>query len=114
MKNNKGQALMEFIMILPVLLIIIMAIFDYANILFKKNEMNDIIDDIVLLYQNDKQDKINEFANKKGVQFSFSEDSTFVEIKIEKSIEINAPILSNILGNPYKLIESRTILKNEE
>ena len=41
MKNNRGQALVEFIMILPILILFIMAVFDFANILLKKNEMND-------------------------------------------------------------------------
>ena len=32
MKNSKGQALVEFIIVLPILLLIIMAIIDFGNI----------------------------------------------------------------------------------
>ena len=55
MKNNRGQALVEFIMILPILILFIMAVFDFANILLKKNEMNDILNDVVSLYENNKK-----------------------------------------------------------
>ena len=62
MKNNRGQALVEFIMILPILILFIMAVFDFANILLKKNEMNDILNDVVSLYENNKKDKIQSFV----------------------------------------------------
>lgn len=113
MKNNKGQALVEFIMILPILILFVMAIFDFGNILFKKNEMNDILDNIVLLYENGKKDKIDSFSKENNVEFSIDEKEEFVTIKITKKIEINTPGVSNILGNPYKIEESRTIYKNE-
>ena len=36
MKNNKGQALVEFIIVLPILLLIIISIVDFGNIISKK------------------------------------------------------------------------------
>ena len=105
MKNNRGQALVEFIMILPILILFIMAVFDFANILLKKNEMNDILNDVVSLYENNKKDKIQSFVTENGDEF--------LTITISKKIDINTPGLSNILGNPYKIEESRTIYKNE-
>ena len=36
MKNSKGQALVEFIIVLPILLLIIMAIIDFGHIFTKK------------------------------------------------------------------------------
>lgn len=113
MKNNRGQALVEFIMILPILILFIMAVFDFANILLKKNEMNDILNDVVSLYENNKKDKIQSFATENGVEFFIDEKDEFLTITISKKIDINTPVLSNILGNPYKIEESRTIYKNE-
>lgn len=113
MKNNRGQALVEFIMILPILILFIMAVFDFANILLKKNEMNDILNDVVSLYENNKKDKIQSFATENGVEFFIDEKDDFLTITISKKIDINTPVLSNILGNPYKIEESRTIYKNE-
>ncbi len=113
MKNNRGQALVEFIMILPILILFIMAVFDFANILLKKNEMNDILNDVVSLYENNKKDKIQSFVTENGVEFFIDEKDGFLTITISKKIDINTPGLSNILGNPYKIEESRTIYKNE-
>ena len=44
MKNNKGQALIEFILILPILLIITIGIFDLFNIQNKKYELANELD----------------------------------------------------------------------
>ena len=90
-----------------------MAIFDIGNILFNKNEMNDILDNIVLLYENGKQDKIQSFSNENGVEFYLSEKDDFTTITITKYININTPGLSNVLGNPYKIEESRTVYNYE-
>ena len=39
--NKKGQALVEFILILPVLLLILMAMIDIGNIFLKKYELEN-------------------------------------------------------------------------
>ena len=36
MKKNKGQALVEFIIIIPVLLLLLMGMIDFGNIIHKK------------------------------------------------------------------------------
>ena len=36
MKNNKGQALVEFIIILPIFLLLIISVIDFGNIISKK------------------------------------------------------------------------------
>ena len=42
--NNKGQALVEFIIVAPILLLIFVALIDIGNIFLKKYDLNN--DDI--------------------------------------------------------------------
>ena len=44
--NKKGQALVEFILILPVLLLIVMAIIDIGNIFLNKYDLNKDLDTV--------------------------------------------------------------------
>ena len=50
--NKKGQALVEFILILPVLLLIIIGMIDIGNIFLSKYDLNKDLENVVNLYQN--------------------------------------------------------------
>ena len=50
--NKKGQALVEFILILPVLLLIVMALIDIGNIFLKKYDLNKDLETVTELYKN--------------------------------------------------------------
>ena len=45
--NNKGQALVEFIIIIPVLILIILAIFDYSQIIKTRSDLEDMMEEVV-------------------------------------------------------------------
>ena len=40
--NNKGQSLVTFVLILPILLLILLALYDIGNIVLLKNELRNI------------------------------------------------------------------------
>ena len=52
--NKKGQALVEFILILPVLILILFVIIDFGNIFYSKYELQNQSADIVNLLFNKK------------------------------------------------------------
>ena len=45
--NRKGQALVEFVLILPIFILILFAVIDFGMILNKKNELENNSVDIV-------------------------------------------------------------------
>ena len=47
MKNNKGQALVEFVIILPVMLLLIFSIIDFGIVIYEKNNLENVISDAV-------------------------------------------------------------------
>ena len=49
--NNKGQALIEFVLILPVFLFILFAIIDFGMIFSTKSNLESDSTDIVSLYK---------------------------------------------------------------
>jgi len=109
MKNNKGQALVEFIAILPILLLIIMAIIDFGNIFTKKYSLENDLDIISNMYKENDYTSINDYVNSKNININYEKDNEFMVINLSKTIKINTPILNNIFGKDYNITTSRVV-----
>ena len=66
--NRKGQALVEFIIILPVLLLIIISMIDIGNIFVKKYDLENDIQTVENLYTN-SPDKLSSYLTKQNISF---------------------------------------------
>lgn len=109
--NKKGQALIEFVLILPVLLLLILSFFDVANIILCKETLENRIDDVSTLILNEKEDEINSLLNKTNynIKYSYTKDN-YLNIKLETKLDLITPGLKNILSNPYKVVVERSVL----
>lgn len=109
MKNNKGQALVEFVVIMPIFIMLLISIIDLGNIIYKKYHLENDLDYIVDLYRLNKISEINTYSNNKGFNTRFTNDNDTVTIILEKNIEIQTPGLNLVLSNPYKITVDRVI-----
>ena len=50
--NKSGQALVEFVIILPIIMMIIFVIIDFSNVFYQKNHLESITNDIVTFKEN--------------------------------------------------------------
>ena len=106
--NRKGQALVEFVLILPIFILILFAIVDFGMILNKKNELENISVDISNMIRND--DDILEIKEKQPkLTIATSEDNEYIDIEISEKINIITPGLNRVLGNPYTVKVERII-----
>lgn len=113
MKDNKGQALVEFVIILPILLLILLSIMDFGNILYKKYAFENDLDVIVDMYNSDAYDDINDYVNDNNIEINYSDKDNLLVINIKKDINVFSPIIRAILGKNYQINVSRSIYKNE-
>lgn len=104
--NKKGQALIEFIIILPIIIYIIMVIVDFMVIFSNKSLLESNMNEIVELYKENKIDEINKFNNN----FRYTKDDNYSYLEISTNYNTISPGLSNILGNPYKIKCERVII----
>ena len=82
MKNNKGQALVEFIIIIPVLIFILFALIDFGNIILQKYKLEDSMDTISELYLVNDTSGINSYLTDTGITASFEkQDNTICSNK---------------------------------
>ena len=111
--KNRGQALIEFIIILPILIMILMCIIDFGNIIYKKYNLENHLDYVVRLYQDDKKHLIDSYADKNNFIVTQEDNNDTTTITIKEKIKINTPVLSNILKSPYTISISRDIYEKE-
>ncbi len=110
MKNNKGQALIEFTLILPVILIILLYVVELTRITLKKYELESNMDLIVTLYQEKKQEELNNYINKNNINITYTKQDELTTIIVSKNTNTNLPIIKNNLG---KIETKRTIYEKE-
>lgn len=113
MKNSKGQALVEFIIILPILLVIIISAIDFGNIISKKYSLENDLDIVVDMYNSAKYDDINNYLSNKDIIIKYDSSDKFNTITLNKNVKIISPVLNLINGKIYKVEASRSIYKNE-
>lgn len=106
--NRKGQALVEFVLILPIFILMSFAIVDFGMILSKKNELENISVDVVVMVKNN--DDINDIKDLyPKVKIDINSDDKYTKIIVSDDVDIMTPGLNRIFGNPYNIKVERTI-----
>ena len=108
MKNNRGQALIEFILILPVLLLLIFALIDFGRIIVCKNHLEGVMNEISELPDGE----ITTYL-KKDTEYKITYDvkiDDYKNITLTTKLDLITPGLKNILSNPYKVEVERSIV----
>ena len=111
MKTNKhGQALIEFVLILPVLLLIIFAFLDFGRIILCKNHLESIMGDVIKLYHEDKD--INAYLKKDDdYKITFHiEKNDYSKIILKTKLDLITPGLNKVLSSPYEVMVERSVL----
>ena len=114
--NKKGQALVEFILVLPVLVLLIFALFDIGRIIMTKNHLeNKMTECIDLASSGESIDSINAYLDKdKGYNMTFSIiEGEYNMYRLEASIKLMTPGLKRILSNPYKVSLERRVINGQ-
>ncbi len=113
MKLNKhGQALIEFVLVLPVLLLLIFAFIDFGRIILCKNHLESVLSEVVILYNSDKSSEINEFLKSDddyNISFKIENDK-YTKIILNTKLDLITPGLNKVLSNPYSVIVERSII----
>lgn len=113
-KKKKGQALVEFIIILPIFLFLIFGLIDFGKILYIKNELTVLLPEVKEMYKDKTYEEIEKYVrkNNKDNKISITTKDESVTFKIYRNLDIVTPGLNLIIGNPYKVTAS-LIINNE-
>jgi len=111
MKNNKGQALIEFTLILPIILLILLYIVEFGRIILKKYELESHMDLVVTLYQENKTEELNNYILANNINITYNTSNNLTTLEIKENLKSNMPLINKILGNNIKT--KRTIYEKQ-
>lgn len=119
MKNKKAQALIEFVLILPILIMLLFAIIDFGSIFICKSELENKINDAYEVAKSSTNastlyDEIEVAINKDSnhdikIELKFDNESDFMTIKLVSEIKTITPGLNLIIGYPYEVSTERVV-----
>lgn len=106
--NNKGQALIEFVLILPVFLLILFAVIDFGVIFSTKSNLENDSASIIELYKNGTVlEEIERIYNDNNIDIY--DDGKYYKFTISTSVNLITPGLNKILGDPYLISTERIV-----
>lgn len=110
--NNKGQSLVIFIIIIPVIFIVFSFLYDYAYIVYSQNKYENISKDII--NSTLEEDKIIDLYKKNGYEvnnFKYKIDND--KIYIQNSYEIKS-IFGKIINLKYYEVSINYVVINDK
>lgn len=106
--NRKGQALVEFVLILPIFILLLFSIIDFGMILSKKNELENISVDVVEMFKNN--DNVNDINSLyPNVNIVTDSDDKYTRVMISSDVEVMTPLLNRVLGDVYIVKVERVV-----
>ncbi len=116
MINKKGQALVEFILVLPVIILLIFALFDIGRIIIAKNHLENVMSDCVdMASANSSIEEIRAYVQgDQNYKITLSTiGGTYTILKLETKIDLITPGMKRILSNPYKVTLERRLINEQ-
>ena len=113
MKNKKGQALVEFVIILPIFIFMLLSIIDIGKVIYFQNQLVSELNDVVDLYKNQKtyEEILNELnLQDEGVTLEIkNQDNEIITFYLKRDVEIITPALNVIFDNPHTVTVERAL-----
>ena len=97
--NKKGQALVEFIIIIPIFVMLMLAVFDYAKIMQARFDLETKLEDLILNDVNVPDEESLEIIDLEG-------EKKYI---LKKNISIYSPVLSVFMGTKYEIKCERVV-----
>lgn len=110
--NRKGQALVEFVIILPVILALLFVSIDFGKIIYSKIRLENITNDVVNMYKvGNSDEKINKFIknNDPYAKYKVEKKNNYLTFTLYSKVYITTPGLNIVLDNPYKINNKRVV-----
>jgi len=113
MKKKRGQALVEFVIILPIFIFMLLAMIDIGKIIYFQNSLESSLNDVIDLYRNDKSyDDINKelaLQDENIILEIKNQDNQTITFYLSRNVEIVTPGLNTIFPSPYYVKVKRVV-----
>ena len=97
--NKRGQALVEFVIILPILLLLIFAFIDLGRIIVCKNHLEGVMNEVANL---ESSEATNYLKKDKDYDITYEvKIDDYKNITLTTKLSLITPGIKNILKKPY-------------
>ena len=107
--TNKGQALVEFVIILPIIMMLLFVIIDFSNVFYQKNYLENVTNDIVKLKEKGKTDDYIKRKTDKDIKISYTNDGDLKKLVVSKNVILLTPFSNMFFKNPYNIKTERIV-----
>jgi len=112
-KNQKGQALIEFVIILPVIIFLIFSFIDLGRIVLENNRLESLTTIVINKYNETKEyEQVLSYLETIGyenVDISIKKSNNLMTVELTRDVNILTPGLNKILGEQYSVTVERTV-----
>ena len=98
--NKKGQALIEFILVLPIFLLLILAAFDFVNIMHKKMELENVLEEVI----DDERYPLDD-----SLALTKEKDDNLITYHLSANVKVISPFITIVTDDIYKVSVQRTV-----
>ena len=111
MKNldNKGQALVEFAIILPIFMMLVFVVIDFANVYYQKNHLEGVLSDVVDYKKSGKSNQYIEDSFK-DVSISYKDLGDTLRVRVSCDVNLVTPFSSLFFDDDYVISSERVII----
>lgn len=99
-KNRRGQALIEFVLILPILVLLLLGIMDIGLVLVRKSELDNKVADIIKVWEQEDSstDELEGLFKEEGLKVEISKNTTtsYVTVKVKDEVNLTTPIIKKM------------------
>ena len=96
--NKKGQALVEFLLVLPILIFIILAFVDISRLMIMKNHLETVLNEV---------NKDTTTIDDKEYQINIEKKDNYIVLK--SCLDLTTPGIGKIFGDPACVTTSKEI-----
>lgn len=110
MINKRAQALVEFVLLLPIILILLFSMIDVFNLALQKNDLENELSNQVSLLEKDKitLNQLKNYFEKDNITIKTEKDDNYLNIGIRKEVDWISPMTKLIL--PKFSINSKRVV----
>lgn len=112
MNKKRGQALVEFVVILPIFIFFLFAMIDFGKMIFIKNQLESEMDEVIEEYKNELsfgEITTNLNKNDKTARLEMERENEYIHFILKKESDIITPGLHFIFKKPYYVLVERWI-----
>lgn len=114
--GKNGQALVEFIIIIPIMLMLFFTLIDVARVIYYKNSLENELTDVSIYYKNGMSlSEINSIVNKDkddNINVLINDNNQYTTIELNEQIKPITPGF-NYIKDKYFNVSVKRIIPSE-